>query len=139
MSRSIPIVVVCFVLSFLLLLSACNLNAPTPTPPPTPDLPAVSFIYPQNGSQVFEGVDMSVDIFAQDPANGISRIEFLVDNEKINEGAPESGTVPEFRVTMNWVASGLGKHTLSSIAYRVDGTPSDEAIITIEVIARPND
>lgn len=124
---------------FGLILAACNLTAPTPTPPPTADLPTVTFIYPENGSLVFDGVDMDVDIFAKDSTSGISKIEFLVDDEKINEGAPENGSVPEFRVTMNWLASGIGRHTLSAIAYRPDGTPSDETIISVEVIERAAD
>lgn len=119
-----------------LLLAGCNLTAEPPTLAPTPDLPTVTFIYPENGSLVFEGVDLNVDIYARDTTRGIARIEFFVDGEQINEGVPESGVVPEFRVTMNWLTEGLGGHTLAAIAYRADGTASDQAIIAIDVIPR---
>jgi hypothetical protein len=37
---------------------------------------------------------------------------------------------------MNWIAGTPGGHTLHAIAYRADGTRSDEAIILVDVVAR---
>lgn len=120
------------------LLSACTLTAEAPTPIPTPDLPTVKFQSPQNNDRVYENTDLTVDIVAQDTTQGIARIEFFVDGIKVNEGTPpESEAVDVFRVNMNWLTSGAGAlHSLSAIAYRPDGTPSDQATILIEVVKR---
>lgn len=125
-------------LLLLLVLSGCNLTTPasTPTPVPTPDLPRVHFEFPENGSIVYEGTELIADIIAEDESVGIERIEFYVNGVPHLTGEPESAPVTVFRATMNWVAEGLGAHTLSAVAYRVDGTPSDEEIIRIEVIPR---
>lgn len=117
-------------------VSACSLTAPPSTPVPTPDIPSVEFQFPQNQDQVIEGVDLTVDIIARDTTTGIQRIEFYVDNELIREGIAPEGAEEVFRVNMNWLVQGLGRHTLSAIAYRPDGTASDEAIIGINVITR---
>lgn len=117
-------------------LAACNLNAPQPTPIPTPDVPRAFFNNLENGSSVYEGTDLELDIVAQDDTVGVQKIELYLDGEKFNEGETENGAVPVFRVTMNWVAEGLGRHTLGLLAYRPDGTTSQETIIAITVIAR---
>jgi hypothetical protein len=83
---------------------------------------------------VVQNAEITVDIVAEDDTAGIARIIFMVDGTQINEGAPDA-VVPVFRVAMNWVAGNLGGHTLHAIAYRPDGTQSDEAIILVDVIA----
>lgn len=119
------------------MLAGCNLSA-TPTPPPaTPDLPRVLFQEPQNNSRVVEGFEINVDIVAADETQGIGRIEFLVDNVLVQEGTPPDGVVPVFRANVKWVAQGIGMHSLSAVAYRPDGTPSDVTTIVIEVIPPP--
>lgn len=120
----------------MVILTACNLNTVEPTPIPTPDIPRVRFEYPSNNDQVYINTDLTVDIVAQDQSVGISRLEFYVDGELIQDGTPPDGLVSIFRVNMNWLAEGLGLHTLSAIAYRPSGIPSEEAIIAIEVIPR---
>lgn len=122
---------------FILFVAGCNLEAADPTIIPTPDLPTVQFITPTQGDRVFENLDMPIDIVARDAMQGIARIELLLNGEVINEGEPEGDEAPFiFRVDMNWITEGLGFHVLSAIAYRPDGTPSDEEIITIEVVPR---
>jgi hypothetical protein len=120
------------------LLAACTLTAEAPTPFPTPDLPTVRFQAPENNDRVYEGVDLTVDIVAQDTTQGIAKIEFFVDGVKVKEGSPpDDEAVEVFRVNMNWLTSGAGAlHTLTAIAYRPDGTPSDQETILIEVLAR---
>jgi hypothetical protein len=128
------VVVFCMVFA----LASCNLGGSQETPVPTPDLPTVEFLFPQNGSTVLEGTDLSIDLVARDSSTGIVRIELLVDGEKINEAIPQDAVmVPVFRVNMNWLAQGVGLHPLSAVAFRLDGTSSDEAIISVEVLPRP--
>ena len=126
----------CLTLLGLFGLAACTLTEVAPTPYPTPDIPRVRFLFPENSALVFKDSEITVDIFAEDQTAGIARVIFLVDNVQINEGMPPVGSVPEFRVAMNWVAGNLGGHTLHAIAYRADGTQSDEAIILVEVVER---
>jgi hypothetical protein len=119
------------------LVDACNLSASLPTPVPTADLPRAEFRFPQNNSTVIDGTDLAIDIVARDDSAGIARIELLVDGTLINQAAPvESAVVPVFRVTMNWLAQGIGKHAVETIAYRLDGTRGDPATIVIEVLPR---
>ncbi len=119
-------------------LAACNLTTATPTPAPTPDIPTVEILAPPNNSQVYEGVDFTIDIIGRDDGAGVARIALYVDGEEINAATPEvAPTVPQLRVEMNWLARGVGLHSIAAVAYRLDGTASDEAILTIEVLPRP--
>lgn len=123
----------------ILCLCGCNLNAAarTPTPPPTPDIPQVSFNAPVNNARVFEETLLDIDLVATDYGQGISKIALYVDGTLLDEAESEGGpTKPIFRVEMNWLTEGVGAHTLSAIAYRPDGTPSEETIIVIEVVPR---
>lgn len=122
-------------LLMLLALTGCTLNQPQPTPFPTPDLPRVRFLFPVNKTQIAEGAEIQADIVAEDTSFGIAKIVFMVDGVQINEGMPEGNPVSVFRVSMNWVARAPGAHTLHAIAYRADGTPSDEVIILVDVVS----
>ena len=37
---------------------------------------------------------------------------------------------------MNWLAEGIGFHSLTAIAYRPDGTASPPTIISVQVVER---
>lgn len=124
----------CLALMLLGMIAGCTLTEIPPTPAPTPDIPRVRFMFPENGARIVQNAEITVDIVAEDDTSGIARIVFLVDGTQINEGAPDA-SVPIFRVAMNWIAGNLGGHTLHAIAYRPDGTQSDEAIILVDVIA----
>ncbi len=120
-------------------LSACNLGAGVAvnTPVPTPDRPEVRFQFPENGALIYEGAEVVMDIVASDNNGGVARLEVYVDNVLVSEGTPpEADAVAVFRVNTEWMAEGLGLHTLSAIAYRTTGQRSDEAIVAVEVVAR---
>lgn len=125
----------------LVLLAGCNLNAPeqTAVPIPTPNIPSVEFISPTEGDRVIEGFDMTIDVVGRDetPGAGVARIEVLLNGQLLQEAIPEDDNPqPVFRVETNWITEGIGKHVLSAIAYRRDGTPSDERFISVDVIAQ---
>lgn len=112
----------------LLTLAACSINAPVP-----PDIPQVQFLFPMDGVSVTAGTDLQIGLVAQD-AEGVARIELLVDDVPHQEATPvDSPAVPLFTVDMNWLARGGGRHALTAIAYRADGTASDPAIIRVDV------
>ncbi len=125
------------ILALALVSAACNLQQGTPTALPTPDAPAVEFLAPLNGSNVFEGTDLTVELVARDGGAGVARVALLVDDVSHQEGNPvEDDAVPVFTVTMNWLAEGVGRHSLTAIAYRPDGTASPPTSISIQVVAR---
>jgi hypothetical protein len=98
-------------------------------------MPKVEFLYPANEATVVEGTDLDIELLASDEGIGIARVEFLVDEEVLNERGPDvSAAVPLFTVRMNWLAQGQGRHTLSAIAYRPDGTASDIETILVNVL-----
>jgi hypothetical protein len=124
-------------LSVLLWVSACNLSTTPPTAIPTPDLPRVEFQQPLNGATIVEGSELTIDLVATDARAGIVRIELLIDDLPYREPETENGLpVPTFHVLLNWLAQGVGRHVLTAIAYRPDGTPSDEMSILVEVLPR---
>jgi hypothetical protein len=121
----------------VLLVSGCNLSTTPPTVIPTPDLPRVDFQEPVNGATIVEGSELTIDLVATDATAGIVRIELLVDDLPYREGTTEYELpVPTFHVLLNWLAQGVGRHVLTAIAYRPDGTPSDETRILVEVLPR---
>ena len=120
-----------------LALAACNLQQGTPTLLPTADAPAVEFLSPVNGSSVFAGTDLTIELVARDAGAGVARLQLWIDDLPHQEGAPvENTAVPTFTVTMNWLAEGIGFHSLTAIAYRPDGTASPPTIISVQVVER---
>ena len=129
--------IICQVAPALACLSACNLVTPTPlaTLVPRPAIPQVQILFPAHNQQVLEGVVFDIEILASDPAAGIQRVELYVDEQLQQTSESESGSAPDYRVTMNWFANELGWHKFAVIAYRPDGTASHPHIIALEVIA----
>ncbi len=130
-----------YIMFFAVLLAGCTLIGESLPVTPTPALPQVSFIFPDNNAQVFQGTDLTLDILATDPAGGIARVDLFVDTpsdgEVYQQASPVAAeAVPTFRTEMNWLAAGVGRHQFVAKAYRTDGTPSDETILIIEVIPR---
>jgi hypothetical protein len=124
----------------LAILTGCNLRQGnvTNTPFPTPDIPRAQFLFPQNNSTVLEGTDLEIDLLAEDTGSGIARVELLVDDLPYRESSPQvSPAVPAFTVKMNWLAQGVGIHSMTVIAYRADGTASAPVLILVEVLPRP--
>ena len=127
------------VLTLVLLFAAtaCNLQVGAPTPFPTPDLPRVEFQAPANNDSFVEGTDLTIALVASDAGLGIARIELMVDDLPHSEATPEvSEAVPVFTVTMNWLAEGVGYHSLTATAFRPDGIPSPPVTIAILITER---
>jgi hypothetical protein len=118
-----------------LLLAGCNLAAGTLTPTSVPDIPIIRFEFPENGTSVAEGTDMQIQLVAEDSlGDGVSRVELFVDDLPHQQGSPVvSSAVPIFTVDMNWLARGIGLHSMSAVAYRSDGTASDPTTIRVFV------
>jgi len=114
----------------LLMISACSLN----TPAPPPDVPHVLFMFPMDSVSVSAGTDLQIGLVATDSA-GIARVELHIDDVPHQQASPvEQAAVPVFTVDMNWLARGNGLHSMTAIAYRLDGTASDPVIIRVNVV-----
>jgi len=128
-----------FVMIIAVMVAGCNLNTVSPTPAPTADIPRVEFLYPEsspdNPARVVEGTDLTIDVVARDETAGIYRVELYLNGQLLNESPPQLEPLPVFRVEMNWFANGIGRHVLSAIAYRQDGTQSNMTTLMVEVIA----
>jgi hypothetical protein len=125
-------------LCFCLFLAACNLMSEAEiTAEPTLDLPTIEILEPSNNREIIEGTEFEFDIVARDNGAGVTQIRIWVDDVLIGEASPlDADVVPVFRTRINWLAQGVGRHPVEAIAYRADGTPSDSARISIEVVER---
>ncbi len=64
----------------------------------------------------------------------MAKVELRVDDQPLQNASPvESDAVPLFTVEMNWLAEGVGLHILQATAFRLDGTPSNPALINVNV------
>lgn len=121
-----------------LLLAGCNLSTtPELLPVVTPDLPQIEILSPSNNRQIIEQIVFEIDVVAQDRSSGVARIELLIDGESFNQATPEDRIMVEtFRAVFNWRAPASGRYLIEAVAYRADGTASDPASITVEVLPR---
>ena len=126
-------------LFLILLLAGCNLQSGKPTPIPTPDIPQIEILEPANNDSAEAGTDVTIALVARDAGVGVARVELLIDDLPIGEALPQvSGAVPVFTATMNWLAEGIGYHSMTATAYRPDGTAS--RIVTISfLVTAPQD
>lgn len=123
------------ILVMLWVFTACNLSTQQPTPQPTPDLPRAEILAPPNNVRVEEGTEFEFDVVGRDETVGIARLELRIDEKIVHEVTPMEGdSVAVFRATMNWLAMGIGLHSVEAIAYRPDGTQGVPVLITIEVV-----
>jgi Big-like domain-containing protein len=120
--------------ALVLFMGACNLQIGTPTPPPTPDAPQIEFQAPLSGATISENTELDIALIARDAGVGVAKIELLIDDQPYKEVMPTtSAAVPIFTVTMNWLASGVGLHSMTATAFRPDGTASQPFTIIVEV------
>ena len=78
---------------------------------------------------------MQIQLLAQDSV-GIARVELRVDDQPHQDGKPvDAAAVPVFTVDMNWLAEGVGLHSLQATAFRLDGTASTPILINVNVTA----
>lgn len=123
------------ILALMMFMSACNLQVGSPTPPPTPDAPQIEFQSPSSAVLITENSELDIALIARDTTVGVAKVELLIDDISYQEVRPTaSAAVPVFTVTMNWLARGIGFHSMTAIAFRPDGTASSPVTIIVEVI-----
>ncbi len=120
------------------LIAGCSLLASEPEPTETPiptevGKPEVSIVAPPSGAEAPAGSEMFVQSNSSD-AIGVVRVELQVNGAPVrNDTTPEGTPQVQFALLQGWTPDQPGQYTLSVIAYREDGTPSDPASIMINV------
>ncbi len=120
-----------------LILVACDTQSNPDTEENTFEgAPEVIISSPLNGDSYQEGVGVNILLRVDNAGPDIARVAIEVDGQIIGEAIlPNPDGDPSFTVSNGWPASGEGAHTITAIASRGDGVVSQEASVTINVIA----
>ena len=123
--RSLALILVVLLLASSML--ACDLGG-------GPSKPTITITAPTSNAQFEEGEEVNVLSSAND-AKGITRVELLVDGELYRtDSSPSAEGEKSLAMAQTWTATDPGMHTLSVIAYNVDGGASEPWAVTIEVV-----
>jgi hypothetical protein len=97
--------------------------------------PTIAITAPTSDAQFEEGEEVNVLSSAND-AKGVTRVELYVDGDLYRtDSAPSAEGETSLAMIQTWVAADPGMHTLSVIAYNVDGAASEPWAVTIEVVS----
>lgn len=136
--RSIKPHLLILLLLMSVILAACDtLTSPDETEESTFEgAPEVIIASPLNGDTYQEGVGINILLRVDNAGPDVARIAIEVDGQIIGEAVlPNPAGDPSFTVNNGWPATGEGAHTITAIASRSDGTVSEEASVTINVVA----
>jgi hypothetical protein len=96
--------------------------------------PTITITAPTSDAQFEEGDEVNVLSSAYD-AKGVTRVELYVDGDLFRtDSSPSADGETSLAMAQTWTARDLGVHTLSVIAYNVDGTASDPWAVSVEVV-----
>jgi len=99
-----------------------------------PAKPTITITAPTSDAQFEEGEDVNILSSAND-TKGVVRVELLVDGDLYRtDSSPSAEGEKSLAMVQTWTATDPGMHTLSVIAYNVDGAASDPWAVTIEVV-----
>ena len=117
--------------------SACSLITEPENPEAVYDgAPIVTIAAPLANDSYYEGVGVNIVARIENAGPDIARVTITLDGQIIGEQAlPNPSGAPSFIVTNGWVATGVGTHTIGVVASRNDGTPSNPANVSINVVA----
>jgi hypothetical protein len=99
-----------------------------------PSKPTITITAPTSDAQFEEGEDVTILSSAND-AKGVTRVELYVDGDLYRtDSSPGAEGEKSLAMAQTWVAADPGTHSLSVIAYNVDGAESDPWAVTVEVV-----
>ncbi|HUW96028.1 MAG TPA: CARDB domain-containing protein [Anaerolineae bacterium] len=99
-----------------------------------PAKPTITIAAPTSDTQFEEGDDVTILSSAND-AKGVTRVELYVDGDLYRtDSSPSAEGEKSLAMAQTWVAADPGTHSLSVIAYNVDGAESDPWAVTVEVV-----
>ncbi len=98
--------------------------------------PEVEILSPANGSQVFVGEAIPIEI-SSSSAKGISRVDLWVDDQLVlpETNVPLGAAVP---ITLHWVFQESGSYEIRVKAYSASGAQGESQPITLEVTPPKN-
>jgi hypothetical protein len=119
----------------LLALTGCTLPTGQDRTIAISGAPEVRIAAPLPNASYLAGVTVNIQAAVTNAGDDIDRVEFAVDNEIIStRQSPNAVGAPAFNVTQTWPAEEVGSHLISVTAFRTDGTSSNPATVTINVI-----
>lgn len=122
---------------FVLLLSACSLRL-VGTPAPSTIIegpPQVEIAAPVADTSYMQGVSVIIQALVSNAGADIDRVEISIDDALLQTlRSPNPDALPHFGVNATWIAEGAGDHTALVTAYRADGTSSEPATVTFQVV-----
>ena len=139
MSAKSRLIVLLAIVSMILV--ACDLaNAPVDEENLIEGPPEVTIASPLAGDTYNEGVGVNILLRVDNAGEDVARIAIEVDGQIIGEAIlPNPDGDASFTVSNGWPAEGEGQHVISAVASRSDGTVSEEASVTINVVASATD
>jgi hypothetical protein len=97
--------------------------------------PEVRLASPQANATYLEGVPVNIQATIANAGEAIDRVEIMVDGAVIATlPDPNVAGAAVFSITQTWPAEGPGQHTIGVTAFRGDGTSSETASVTINVV-----
>lgn len=119
-----------------MVMVACDTVAPEEEEIAFEGAPEVTIASPLAGDTYNEGVGVNILLRVDNAGEDVARIAIEVDGQIIGEAIlPNPNGDASFTVNNGWPASGAGEHIITAIASRSDGTVSEEASVTINVVA----
>ena len=114
-------------------------NQPTTAPRTADGPPTVAIAAPPPGVFGWVGYPFDLDVRGADPWGiGVSRLDLRVGGELVDSATTPGGAAQlSFATILEWVPSDEGNFAVSVIAYRPDGSSSDEARMTIGILPAP--
>lgn len=120
------------------LLTACNLNNTEENIPQSfSGPPVIQIAAPLPNATFLEGVTVNIQARVSNAGADVARVEVRVDDSIIADLLePNSAAAPAFSITQSWPAAGTGAHTISLTAFRADGSASEPASVTVNVVSQ---
>lgn len=98
--------------------------------------PVVRITAPLPNTTYLSGVAVNVQVQVTNAGQDIDRVEVFVDGVLTGTlPQPNPASAPAFGVTQTFVSEGDGVRTIEALAYRADGTASETARVSINVIS----
>lgn len=124
------------IVAVLLVATACSLNSAPEGVNVAGGPPVVRLISPATNATYLEGVPVNIQASVSNAGEDIDRVEVSVDNSVVTTlPQPNANGLPIFSVTHTWPAAGTGSHILAVTAFRADGSASEPATVTINIIS----
>ncbi len=116
------------------LLAGCTLSASNENPT-LQGGPVVTIAAPRPDMMAAMGVDVIIQALVTNAGDDIDYVEIRVDDEIIADlRSPNPAGAESFSITQTWPAATPGMHSIDIVVYRVDGSTSQPAVVSFDVV-----